>query len=110
MKKLILTVAVIFLLFIATAYIFFPATPSVAYTVSMHCNANSMGRYLDSKMKWENWWTFTAGGFSYKAGRQFPLLKELIISHNGVERLSTLLIRPVAGKSDSIDMVWQLLS
>lgn len=109
MKKLILTIVLIFLLFIAFAYLFFPARPSVSYTISLHCNANSMGRYLDTKMKWESWWTFADSSFSYRAGRQFPLLKELYINDKGVELLSTLLIHPVAGKSDSVDMVWQLV-
>jgi effector-binding domain-containing protein len=108
MKKLGLVVFSALILLLVYIYAFHPSPVTVSYTISLHSNAASMGRYLDKKTNWDRWWSISDNGYSYSTGRKFPLLKELFVNHNGIRRLSTLLIRPVAGKQDSIDIVWQL--
>ena len=70
MKKLIIGICIIVLLFLAAVYYFIPSTLTVSNVV--YCKATLPGTYrmLSTKTKWQNWWIdkapATQNQFTYK--------------------------------------------
>jgi hypothetical protein len=71
MKKWLLFVVVIIGILITSSYVFFPKSVIDSNIINMHCNTNSLNRYIMTEKQWKKWWPGTYTTDSSSQGTAF---------------------------------------
>lgn len=119
MKKLLLALLSILVLFFAGVYIFIPAKLNITSSVVAKTTDLGTERFVIDETKWEQWWnynnqfaesknpqqgkTFLANGYEFKVTGKFYKSLEIEIHSNKQQVASKLVIVPLALDSTGIE-------
>ncbi len=120
MKKVLLIVSVIIILFLAFIYIFIPATVHISQAASIHCTPAGAFRFISDQRQWAKWWPHAsaAGGPNATTGDALSynndkyqitqILRntvEVRIHHDDSDFQSTIRLVPLP--LDSVGIEWE---
>jgi len=102
-----LVLVIIFLLSIASIYIFIPREIDVSASRLVRCNVNAAFRNAGDESSWRKWWPAGAdSGYSYHVGGQIYPNVEVRLK-KGERSMPGTLTSVVAGLSDSTILFWK---
>jgi len=111
MKRWLLIVIGIIILFIAASYLLIPAKIEITKTVSVKCTQDGALYILKSPGKWNKWWagqvtndsSFILNDLSYKTDKRNYAGVKLTMYHSGDTVGNNLMVLPIA--KDSINII-----
>jgi hypothetical protein len=114
MKKWLILVFSLFLLFWISCYFFIPEKIIVTKSIAVNANQAGVYRFLTDESNWQKWWpesssvndvrniVFEAGGFQFKKNKPLYNSFEIIIDQN----IDTSFLRIFPLAKDSIKIQW----
>lgn len=116
MKKVLIVLLMIFILFSVATYIFIPKQLTVSKVSLVHANENALLRYLSDEQKWERWWPakqatfnqkglFTYNGFSYHLTQILYHEVDVYMMHEAGKYSGKIRLVPIT--PDTIGVKWE---
>src|SRR5258708_9023965 len=106
MKKWLVLIPIIILLFVAGTYILIPSTLDISKVELVKCNVNAASRIINEDSNWNKWWSPGGeSGYCYKISRKLYQQVEVPFISSRLIAVSTLNFLSLNGK-DSVVFRW----
>jgi GyrI-like small molecule binding domain len=115
MKKWLIGIGIVLIIFIACIYIFIPGSLGISQVTGIRCTPAGTYRLLTDKATWQNWWpasgagskanSFLHNGYSFTIQQPLPHGIDIMVEQNEVNVSSRIVIIPA--QRDSVTIVWQ---
>lgn len=116
MKKWLIGIGIVLIIFIACVYIFVPGSPGISQVTGVRCSPGGTYRVLTDKSKWQNWWpekdsagsktnSFLYNGYSFTIQQPLPHGIDIMVENDELQIASRIVIMPI--QRDSVTLVWQ---
>jgi len=122
MKKWLIGICVLAVIFTSLVYIFIPGKIEISKVLVVNCTEDATNRWITSEAKWKSWWpaadstnelagaqsatSFTYQKHQYKLTLGFPDQVKILIQHDGTSDSSVIYITPFPSP-DTIGLTWQ---
>lgn len=104
MKKWLLSIGILLVVFLGCVYIFIPGSLSISQVTPVSSSPNGAYRSLADTGKWRNWFPAT-DAYKFTLTQPLPHGVDVLVERDSMKIPSRIVIMPV--QSDSVTLVWQ---